>query len=211
MMGNNHLTPEQVCFAAKHHRLIYKYLKKRHLPKEEYYDVVVFGYLKAIQDYHSKKDLQQYAFSTICYQYMSREIYNYHRSLQRQLRFSNMVCIQFGQELPIECRMPYGHSEMMKMESRLLLHELSQHIPDKQMGIVRRYCAGETLQEIARENQMKLKQVRQVLYDAYTALKQLCYINTKEERMNEPGETNGDSGRQSCTAHSDRTQGNYRP
>ena len=128
MMGNNPLTPEQVCFAAKHHRLIYKYLKKRHLPKEEYYDVVVFGYLKAIQDYHSKKDLQQYAFSTICYQYMSREIYNYHRSLQRQLRLSNVVCIHSGQELPIECRVPYGHSEMMKMESRLLFYDLARHI-----------------------------------------------------------------------------------
>ena len=210
-MGNNPLTPEQVCFAAKNHRLIYKYLKKRQLSKEEYYDIVVFGYLKAVQDYFCKEDMQQYAFSTICYQYMSREIYNYHRSLQRQLRLSNVVCIHSGQELPIECRVPYGHSEMMKMESRLLLHELSQHIPDKQMGIVRRYCAGETLREIARSDNMKLNQVRQVLYDAYTALKQLCYINTKEERTNEPGETNGDSGRQPCTAHSDRTQGNYRP
>ena len=61
-MGNNPLTPEQVCFAAKHHRLIYKYLKKRQLSKEEYYDIVVFGYLKAVQDYFCKEDLQQYAF-----------------------------------------------------------------------------------------------------------------------------------------------------
>lgn len=210
-MGNNPLTPEQVCFAAKNHRLIYKYLKKRQLSKEEYYDIVVFGYLKAVQDYFCKEDLQQYAFSTICYRYMSREITNYHIGLRSQKRAANVVCIHSGQELPIECRMPYGHSEMMKMESRLLLHELARQIPAEQMGIVRRYCAGETLREIARENQMKLKQVRQVLYDAYTALKQLCYINEKEERTNEPGETNGDSGRQPCTAHSDRMQGNYRP
>lgn len=211
MMGNNPLTPEQVCFAAKNHRLIYKYLKKRQLSKEEYYDIVVFGYLKAVQDYHSKKDLQQYAFSTVCYRYMSREITNYHIGEQRQKRTANIVCIHSGQELPIECRVPYGHSEMIKMESRLLLHELAQHIPDKQMGIVRRYCAGETLREIARENQMKLKQVRQVLYDAYTALKQLCYINDKEERTNEPGQTNRNDKRKPCTPHSDRAQGDYCP
>lgn len=178
-MGNTPLTPEQVCFAAKNHRLIYKYLKKKHLSKEEYYDVAVFGYLKAVQDYFSKEELKQYAFSTICWRYMSREISNYHKSLMRQKRVANLVCIHSGQEIPIECRMPYGHSEMMKMESRLLLHELARQIPAEQMGIVRRYCAGETLREIARENQMKLKQVRQVLYDAYTALKQLCYINDK--------------------------------
>ena len=178
-MGNNALTPEQVCFAAKNHRLIYKYLKKHHYSKEDYYDVAVFGYLKAVQDYFSKEDLQRFSFSTICYRYISREIFNYHKSLLRQNRVANLLCIHSGQELPIECRVPYGHSEMMKMESRLLLHELAQQIPAEQMGIVRRYCAGETLREIARENQMKLKQVRQVLYDAYTALKQLCYINDK--------------------------------
>lgn len=178
-MGNKPLTPEQVCFAAKHHRLIYKYLKKRQLSKEEYYDIVVFGYLKAVQDYFCKEDLQRFSFSTICYRYMSREVTNYHIGKQRQKRTANIVCIHSGQELPIECRVPYGHNEMMKMENRLLLHDLARKIPEKQMQIVRRYCAGETLREIARSDNMKLKQVRQVLYDAYTALKKLCYINDK--------------------------------
>ena len=210
-MGNTPLTPEQVCFAAKNHRLIYRYLKKKHLSKEEYYDVAVFGYLKAVQDYFSKEDLKQYAFSTLCFRYMSREISNYHKSLMRQKRVANIVCIHSGQEIPIECRMPYGHSEMMKMESRLLLHDLARHIPETHMGIVRRYCAGKTMREIARGNRMKLRQVRQVLYDAYTALKQLCYINEKEVKTNEPGETNRDSGRQPCTTHTDRAQGDYCP
>lgn len=203
-MSDIPLTTEQISFAVKHHRLVYRYLKKRQLPKEEYYDVAVFGYLKAVQDYLSKEDLRQYAFSTICYRYMSREVYNYHRTLQRQLRLSNMVCIQSGQELPIECRMPYGHKEMLKMESRLLLHDLARHIPEEQMQIVRLYCAGHTLREIARNQNTKIKQVREALNAAYTTLKQLCYFNKKEERTNEPGQTDRDSGRQPCTPHSDR-------
>lgn len=191
MMGNNPLTPEQICFAAKHHRLVYKYLKKRQLSKEEYYDVAIFGYLKAVQDYLSKEDLRQCAFSTICYRYMSREVYNYRRTLQRQQRLSNMVCMQSGQELPIECRVPYGHSEMAKMEGRLLLHDLARHIPQEQMQIVRLYCAGHTLREIARGQNIKIKHVRQALNAAYTALKQLCYTNEKGgknewTRSNEP-------------------------
>lgn len=210
-MSDIPLTPEQISFAVKHHRLIYRYLKKRQLPKEEYYDIAVFGYLKAVQDYLSKEDLRQCAFSTICYRYMSREVYNYRRTLQRQQRLSNMVCMQSGQELPIECRVPYGHSEMAKMEGRLLLHDLARHIPQEQMQIVRLYCAGHTLREIARGQNIKIKHVRQALNAAYTALKQLCYINVKEERKNEPGETNRDSGRQPCTPHSDRAQGDYCP
>ena len=190
-MGDIPLIPEQICFAAKHYRLIYRYLKKQQLSKEEYYDVAVFGYLKAVQDYSSKESLRQYAFSTICWKYMSREVSNYHKGLQRQRRIANLVCICSGQELPIECRMPYGHSQMVEMESRLLLYDLARHIPEEQMQIVRLYCAGFTLREIARGQNIKIKQVRQALNAAYGTLKQLCYTTDKGGknewiRSNEP-------------------------
>ena len=77
-MGDKPLTPEQVCFATKNHRLIFRFLNIQQLSKEEYYDIAVFGYLKAVRDYYSRIELRQYAFSTICWRYMSREIYNYH-------------------------------------------------------------------------------------------------------------------------------------
>lgn len=203
-MGDNSLTADQVYFAAKNHRLIYKYLKKRQLPKEDYYDVAVFGYIKAVRDYFIKEELKRYAFSTVCYRYMSREIFNYHKSLLRQKRAANYVCIHSGHELPIECRMPYGHNEMMKMESRLLFYDLARHISPEEMAIVKQYCAGESLREIARNNHMKIKQVHAVLRNANTVLKDLCDISKKEERTNEPGKTNRGNARQSHPPDSDR-------
>lgn len=178
-MTNTPLTPEQVCFAAKNHQLIYKYLKYRQLPKEEYYDIAVFGYLKAVEDYFNKEGLHRYAFSTICWRYMSREISNYRKSLLRQKRIANLVCIYSGHELPIECSAPYGHNEMIKMESRLLLQDLARHIPAKEMEIIQHCCAGENIRDIAKYNNMKIKQVREVLLNAYTTLKQLCQDDDK--------------------------------
>ena len=43
------LTKEQQDFAAEHHGLVYKFLNDNHLPEDEFYDVVIFGYLKAVQ------------------------------------------------------------------------------------------------------------------------------------------------------------------
>ena len=49
------LTKEQKAFATDHHRLVYKFLNENHLPEDEFYDVVVFAYLKAVKDYYTEK------------------------------------------------------------------------------------------------------------------------------------------------------------
>ena len=41
------LTKEQQAFATAHHSLVYKFLNENRLPEDEFYDVVIFGYLKA--------------------------------------------------------------------------------------------------------------------------------------------------------------------
>ena len=42
------LTKEQQAFATDHHGLVYKFLNENRLPEDEFYDVVIFGYLKAV-------------------------------------------------------------------------------------------------------------------------------------------------------------------
>lgn len=39
------LTKEQQAFATDHHGLVYKFLNENHLPEDEFYDVIIFGYL----------------------------------------------------------------------------------------------------------------------------------------------------------------------
>ena len=45
------LTEEQRQFAAENHNLIYKYLWDRRLEIDDYYDIAVFGYLRAVKRY----------------------------------------------------------------------------------------------------------------------------------------------------------------
>ncbi len=60
------LTKEQQEFAAEHHGLVYKFLNDNHLPEDEFYDVVIFPYLKAVRDYFSDKNLPNVFFRSDC-------------------------------------------------------------------------------------------------------------------------------------------------
>lgn len=70
------LTAEESAFAAENHDLIKSYLRKRRLPIDEYYDIAVFGYLRAVRKYLARPELQQYKFSTIANRAMGCDIYH---------------------------------------------------------------------------------------------------------------------------------------
>ena len=48
---NTPLTAEESAFAAEHHHLLLSYLKKARLDFDEFYDIAVFGYLRAVRKY----------------------------------------------------------------------------------------------------------------------------------------------------------------
>ena len=71
------LTQEQSAFAAEHHDLVYAFLRRRGYSDDEFYDVVIFGYLAAVQSYFERADLRVYAFSTIAYKKMRSALTNH--------------------------------------------------------------------------------------------------------------------------------------
>ena len=46
------LNDTQRIFADKNHNLVYKFLHEKNLPASEYYDIVIFGYLRARSEEH---------------------------------------------------------------------------------------------------------------------------------------------------------------
>jgi len=63
---NKKLTLDQQAFAAENHNLVYDYLNERKLPEDEYYDIIIFGYLLAVKKYLERANLRKkYKFSTI--------------------------------------------------------------------------------------------------------------------------------------------------
>ena len=66
-------------FADKNHNLVYKFLHEKNLPASEYYDIVIFGYLRAVQRYLTDPNLAGYSFSTVAWRAMEGEVVNTHR------------------------------------------------------------------------------------------------------------------------------------
>ena len=90
------LTKEQQAFATDHHGLVYKFLNENHLPEDEFYDVVVFAYLKAVKDYFNSPSAQKFSFSTIATRQMKFRLYDYFRTQERRKRNMEVLSIHVG-------------------------------------------------------------------------------------------------------------------
>ena len=81
------LTEHEKQQTEEHHGLVYSFLHRHGYELEKLYDVVIFGYLKAIQVYNRREDLQKnYQLAFICEQYMRSEIGNFFRTESAQKR-----------------------------------------------------------------------------------------------------------------------------
>lgn len=81
------LTEYEKRHAEQNHGLVYSFLHKYEYSIEEYYNIVIFGYLRAVQVYNRRKDLQkQYHFACIAYQYMRSAIGNHFKLEQSKKR-----------------------------------------------------------------------------------------------------------------------------
>lgn len=65
------LTDEERVFAEESINVVYRFLSYYKLDRREYYDIVIFGYLKAVRLYCEREELHQYSFATIAYRQMS--------------------------------------------------------------------------------------------------------------------------------------------
>ena len=89
------LTEQEKQFAEKNHRLVYSFLHRYKYRIEDFYDIVIFGFLKAVQVYHRKENVKwKYDFAFIAWQYMRSEIGNHFRmesALKRKMETATIV------------------------------------------------------------------------------------------------------------------------
>lgn len=168
------LTPEQREFAERNHGLVFAFLNENKLPEEDYYDVVVFGYLDAVYDYHTDPELIKYEFSTICWRKMRGALSNHYKTQLSKKRTAEVTAIF---DLPQRAMSSASaHNEqMIQMEIRLLLHDLALTLSKQQMQIVELKCQGYGVREIAGKLNVTVKQVRRLLAQTRDALIELCY------------------------------------
>ena len=103
------LTPVQAAFAAEHHNLVYSYLNKRKLSVDKFYDIAIFGYLRAVRKYFEREGLRKYKFSTIAYPCMQADIGNHFRAQKTQMRTAEII--QFDDAITYDGKYDRGFAD----------------------------------------------------------------------------------------------------
>lgn len=71
---NAPLTDEEQKFATDNHYLVFKYLRLRKLPPDEWYDVVIFRYLRSVKRWFAYPELHEHNFEIIAFYAMRSAI-----------------------------------------------------------------------------------------------------------------------------------------
>lgn len=171
------LTNYERKFATENHNLVYDFLHRYGYNLENYYDVAIFGYLRAVQIYNRREDLRnKYAFPFISQQYMRSEIGNYFRTEEAKKRKPSGTLVSLDAEyLHAEdlysCIADMGgkspESEVVAMERSA---ELLNNLSDTQRKITEMKIDGYNSKEIYSALEMKsstyyveVKRIKKVL------------------------------------------------
>lgn len=170
------LTKEQREFATKWHNLIYTYLNEKGLPEEDYYDIVVFGFLRAVKRYLTEPKLQKYSFSTIAWQAMESDLAGYYKRQARKKRQAYVVSFHsLDGVFALEDVLAAPDQVMAQLETELLLHDLAAMASRQQMAVVHMRSAGYNMREIAKKERIPMGRVRELLEEIRTLLEEVCY------------------------------------
>ena len=71
---NTPLTVEGQQFAVDNHYLVYKYLRIRKLPFDDWYDVVIFRYLRSVKRWFAYPELHEHNFEIVAFYAMRSAI-----------------------------------------------------------------------------------------------------------------------------------------
>lgn len=81
------LTEEERQFATENHRYVYTFLHRYNYSIDEFYDVVIFGFLKAVQVYLRKTHIREnYDFPFVNWAYCRVEMQLYFKRQKAQMR-----------------------------------------------------------------------------------------------------------------------------
>lgn len=91
ILATQPLTKEEQTFAAEHHDIVLKYLRIRRLDPSEYYDIVIFRYLRSVKRWFTNEKLRQYNFEIIAFMAMRSAIGNHKKKLKRQIKYGTTL------------------------------------------------------------------------------------------------------------------------
>ena len=166
MNENTPMTPAQQLFAEAHHNLVYAFLNEKKLPEDEYYDVVVFGYLQAVMDYTSQGQSSRFSFATVAWRKMESRLADHFRhqaSTKRAAPTVSLNAVMDDAGLSLSDMLSATDESFLEMEIGLLFHDLGRHMPRRDMNVLRLKADGYGTREIAQRENTTVHMVRSIL------------------------------------------------
>lgn len=173
------LTKEQHRFAEENHDLVYSFLNAKNLPESSFYDVVIFGYLRAAQEYCEVPSLHRYKFSTLAWKRMRSSLSNYYKYLSQPKRcavtvsLDELISDQDGMRW--EDVISRQDEIMLRLETELLLQAMASELPRRDMRIIRMKVRGDRMHDIAKAERMTFKSINQLLTDCYPTVNRILW------------------------------------
>ena len=154
------LTQSEKDFATEKYHLITDFLKRQRLDAEEFYDVVVFDFLLAVETYLNSEELQRKCeFEAVAYMYMKRAAYRYFREQKAQKRSSEAGADISLETITDSSSKPDIRDATSTIEYMETLKEIKSNLTDEQQKIFSDKLTGYSLKEIADNNGISQRRV----------------------------------------------------
>lgn len=171
-------TKEEQRFAEKNHDLVYAFLNEKKLSESDFYDIVVFGYLGAVQEYCSKSGLHRYKFSTLAWRRMRNILSDYYRYMSSPKRNARILSLDVAveQENGLSASDAAIYNDVMhELRVDFLMHELSRKLPPREMRIVKMKVNGEKMHAIAKSEKLTFQEINRLLCNIYPSVREIFY------------------------------------
>ena len=146
------LTHLQRQFAEEHQDTVFRFLSHKGLPVEDYYDIVIFGYLHAVQEYNENPALSRFQFDTIAWTKMSdclSKHYAYENKPKRKAPTVSIYAVT-NNGLALDEVLPDRQKDIpTQTADRLLAMEILSCLTETEQQMVHLKADGLTCREIA--------------------------------------------------------------
>ena len=171
-------TKQEQRFAEENHDLVYAFLNEKNLSENDFYDVVIFGYLKAVQEYFKKSNLSRYKFSTLAWRQMQHILTDYYKYLASPKRNAQVISLDeaIDQENKFNASDSIAYEDVMyEIKADFLMHELVRKLPPREMRIVKMKVCGEKMHTIAKSEKMTFQEINTLLCNIYPTVREIFY------------------------------------
>lgn len=164
------LTKIEEAFAEQRHGLVMEYLKSKCLPEDEFYDIVIFSYLRAVQSYLANESLQKYSFKTIAFRAMDSALNNYIKSKQAK----NHAAVVLSLDYPVNYTGTLTLQDVLEdtgcnvcedVCGRLMLHDTLRDMNHLYRDMISLKISGYSNREIAKKYSVAVSDIDRCFYE----------------------------------------------